>query len=127
MKNLTVSLKVYKVLNRWFPKYFLILDRTSLISVLRKRDGDYCPLCGNRLTFKRELSVNYYERVSFDHIEPKFYGGDSFDVDNIQLCHLVCNYAKNNMTQERFHEELYSSNPDKALKHMFIKPETNNE
>lgn len=63
------------------------------VSVLAKRDGTDCTICGEGI----DMSLRYpnMHRASVDHVLPYSLGG-THDPDNLALAHLVCNIRKSN-------------------------------
>lgn len=63
------------------------------VSVLAKRDGTDCTICGEGI----DMSLRYpdMQRASVDHVLPYSLGG-THDPENLALAHLVCNIRKSN-------------------------------
>lgn len=59
-------------------------------------EGDVCAICGlpidKRLKFPDPMSA------TVDHIIPVAKGGHPFDIQNLQIAHLVCNQVKGSKT-----------------------------
>lgn len=63
------------------------------VSVLAKRDGTTCAICGEGI----DMALRYpdMKRASVDHVLPYSLGG-THDPENLALAHLVCNIRKSN-------------------------------
>lgn len=60
------------------------------IHQLRRRDGDLCWICGERIFFPRfpgDTRTPYHLRPSIDHVDPE----GNFNVANLRLAHRACN------------------------------------
>jgi hypothetical protein len=67
-------------------------EKTWIIDVLRKRDGDDCYLCGHKIA---------PIAMTVDHVVPLSKGGTD-DTTNYKLTHSTCNLAKGNLSLEEY-------------------------
>lgn len=61
----------------------------AIIQRLRKRQGDRCPYCGQRMIFNPTMKDDPRYRT-VDHVIPIEWGG-TWDLDNLTLCCRQCN------------------------------------